>query len=384
MSVVLARMLPPETFGQFAWISAALTSLMIPLSFTSGQLLIADCGKTDGLFERVMGLTLLIVLVKALMLGIVVSCAAFVYGDTQMAVVAALVGLPLIYSDWVATIRLDLESKGDFRPNFVAQAFQIAFHASASITLVWFGFGIYGLAAGGLASTIPQIIVYYRASTRNIFAFSIAPREIALQLLPGFWLWLNQTSEGLLSRIDKLFLGRFGSDTELGYYNRAFNFAPFSQMALNSLMANATVVGLARAPSADHQSKLFFKTSAIVALGAILNWALWYWFSDPLVVWIFGTQWVGAIPSFEAFAWLSLAYGLLYMPTTMLLARGKFRALALCKSIGLVLLCAALGIIGLAGTVSSVSVAYCFLGVLVLTGLAISAVVYYTSPPSES
>lgn len=378
LSIALARMLSPEIFGKFAMISATLAVLMIPFSFSSGQLLVADRGRTDRLFEQVMGLTVVIVVAKSAVLGLFVAVMCGVYRDYELAVVSILVGVPLALGDWISTLRLDLEGRGYFRQNFTAQLCQISVNAVVSVGLILAGFGIYGLAAGGFAALLPQIVVYLKASRRQTFRFSLAAKDLGMQFGPGLWLWLNQTSEGLLSRVDKLFLGKAGGDIELGYYNRAFNFAPISQLALNSLMANATVVGLARLSTQSQQTRLFLKTSALVVAGAVLNWAIWWCFSDPLVVWIFGNQWDGAIPAFQAFSWLSLAYGLLYMPTTLLLAWKQFRTLAVCKCAGLLLLICMLILLEAYQLTSAASVAYCFLTVLSVMGLAISLASFRT------
>ena len=379
IGILLARMLSPAVFGEFVLITSLITFLMIPLSFSPAQLLVSDCGRTPQLFERVMGMTWLVTACKLLTLLCYIVWA-LINNDLQAACVGLLVGLPTALSDWANVIKSDLEGRGLFKPNFIVQIVQVSTHAGVTIGLVWAGWGIYGLALGGFAAFLPSMAVYLASTDRRFTAARFDKKIFWEQFRSGFWLWLSQTSEALFSRIDKIFLGLKGTNSDLGYYNRALNFAPVSQMALNSLLANATVVGLAKQTSVRDRNRLFLKTSFIVFTGAVANWAVWWWFSDPLVVWIFGNQWAGAIECFEAFSWLSLAYGIVYLPTTMLLAKRRYRDLALCRLGGLILFMILLYCLYLTGEVTAVHVAYSFLTALFVMGSLIGYMTKKKSP----
>lgn len=379
LGILLARMLSPAVFGEFVLISSIVLFLMTPLSFSPAQLLVSDYGRTPQLFERVMGMTWLVTATK-----IIALCGFMVWAlyrnDLRVACVGLLVGLPTALSDWTNVLKSDLEGKGLFKPNFIAQIMQIATHASVSISLVWLGWGIYGLALGTFVAFITTVVVYLASTDRRIITGRFDKEVFVNQFREGFWLWLSQVCEGLFSRVDKLFLGLKSTDANLGYYNRAINFAPISQMALNSLMTNAAVVGLSKQSSPRRRNRLFFKTCFIVFAGAVANWAVWWWFSDPLVVWIFGAQWAGAIEGFEAFSWLSLAYGIVYLPSTMLLAKQRYRELSLSRLGGLILLAILLYLLLVNNMVNVVSVAYSFLAALLVMGSVIGYMAMQQSP----
>lgn len=379
LGIVLARLLDPAVFGKFIMIHASLMVLMIPFSFSTSQLLISDAGKTPDLFSRVLGMSILVCFCKFFLLICFILFNIWT-GDRESAIVCAIIGVPVILADYIYTLKNDLESRGAFKPNFLVQFTDLGAHASVAIPLIWNGWGIYGLALGGFAGFIPQALLYFWLSGRRLVKPTFGVSAIRNQFQFGIWLWLSQTSEGLFSRVDKIFLGLKGTITDLGYYNRAMNFAPISQMALNSLMANATVVGLAKQTSAKERNRLFFKTSAIVFAGAIANWAVWWWFSDPLVVWIFGNQWAGAIECFEAFSWLSLAYGIVYLPSTLLLAKRRYRELALCRLGGLLLLVVLLCYLYLGAGVTAARVAYSFLAALFVMGTSIGYMAIKKTP----
>ena len=144
-------------------------------------------------------------------------------------------------------------------------------------------------------------------------------------------------SEVGLSRIDKWFVGRFRGDAALGYYSRAFGYAPIAFLGLNSFAANPTVSGLARCETPTARLRLFLRTAAILISGGILNWFIFFAFSREIVLWVFGPQWEASVPVFRAFASLSLAYAIAYLPITAMLAQKRYREVAVVRASVLVI-----------------------------------------------
>ena len=341
MGIILARMLNPTIFGEFVLITALIAFLMIPLSFSPAQLLISDCGRTPELFERVMGMTWLVTAVKLFALaGYIIW--ALTRKDPQAACVGLLVGLPTALGDWTNVIKSDLEGRGLFKPNFIVQGLQVTTHACVTVGLIWAGWGIYGLALGGFAAFLPSIAVYLASTDRSMINARLDKKIFIDLFRSGFWIWLGSISANWFSRVDKLMLGHWGGDAQLGLYNRATNYGPISHIALNSLMTNATVRALAGKKNLSEKKKLFFRTMGIVLAGGLANGLFWWIWAEPLVPIIFGEQWRAAIPSFQILGWLGVPYLLVYGSSTVLLAEKKFAAYAIIHAIGLMILAGSL------------------------------------------
>jgi len=345
MGVILARMLEPQVFGQYAMVAALVSFLMIPLSFSAAQLLVSDAGKTEALFAQVMGATWLVVGLKATALAICSLWLFYSQGLTS-GVVCALVGIPMVFADWIGAIRSDLEGRSEFRPNFNVQFTQVITTGIISILLVYLGFGIYGLAVGPLFGFIPALLIYLRSAKSNPFRAQFSRAVIRKQFRVGFWLWLGSVCAAWFTRIDKLAVGRFGSDAQLGYYNRAFNYGPVSHILLDSLMTNVTVRAIAVSASPRLKLLSLAKPMLIATFGGLLNGLLWWHFADRLVPCIFGMQWTPSVRAFQWLGWLSLAYVFANGMTTALLAEKRFRELAYMRFGALALLASLLGAVG--------------------------------------
>jgi PST family polysaccharide transporter len=356
MGVILARLLLPEDFGRLVYISATVTILMIPFGITVTPLLITDANRTPGLFGDILGFMCITTVLKLLVVGVYIMWQLF-FGSMEQALLAFLVGVPAALVDLPDTLRADLEGKGSFGPNLAVQVANVATHATVSIGLVLLGWGIWGLAIGGFACYWPQLLVYFASGKRHLGEARFDRTELVSLGRKGVSFWTAQFSTNVSARIDKIFLGKFAGDVQLGYYNRAFNYAPFGIFALSAFLTNASVVALRQQPTMSLKLQMAGKTALILFVGAALNWAVLWYFSDPLVPWVFGEQWRSAIPAFEAFSWMSMATAFHYLPMNFLLASSANSQMAIGKVSGLATLVILLAVLASTGGISSVSVA---------------------------
>jgi O-antigen/teichoic acid export membrane protein len=371
LGIILARLLEPAVFGKFVAINATLAFLMIPASFSTAQLLVSDAGKTNDLFSRVLGMALLVSFVKLIILMGFVSFS-MLSGNKEAAFIGAIIGTPMVLADWINTLKSDLEGRGFFKPNFLVQIADLCTHATVAITLVWHGWGVFGLALGGLAGFIPQATLYILLSDRRIALPEFKIKDFTLQFRSGFWLWLGSVASNWYSRIDKILLGHFGGTAQLGYYNRAMNYGPVSHILLNSLMTNATVRSLSMKESVREKRKLFLNTAIIVISASLLNGAFWYFTAPTLVPMIFGAQWMGAVPAFQILGWLGVPYFFVYGTSTILYSEKKFKTVALVHVIGISGLLLALFIENIRSPLNAYSASLIFTSILGLTGFLMS------------
>lgn len=372
LGIVLARLLEPSVFGEFVFITASLAFLMIPASFSTAQLLITDAGKTPDLFNHIFGLAIVVAVIKALIL-VSFACFSIWQDDLPRATVAVIAGLPLVFADTLVSLRYELEGRGAFKQNFYLQATDLTVHSSVAVALILNGYGIYGLAGGGLAGFFVQALCYSRLCRSRLTRFTFDWKPVSKQFRTGFWLWLGSVSSSWYTRVDKIFLGYFGTTTELGYYNRAMNYGPISHVLLNSMMTNPTIRALSVAYDTEVKKRLFVKTMAILIAAACANGIFWHLFAEPVVPIVFGKQWQPAAESFAILGWLGIPYCLLFGSAAMLYSVGRYVTIALIYTFAFLLLVSLLSLKGLVSTLNSVDtgVIFCvsmmFGGILMLT-----------------
>ena len=318
MGIVLARLLTPEEFGDFAYVSATVGIIMLPLSITVNPLLITNVNNDNTLFGRVLGFTSIACALKLLVLSCYISFL-ILSERADEALLVFLIGAPIAIAD-----------------------------------------GVYGLAAGGFVAYWPQLAVYLSMGRRHLRQGRFKWAELRLFFRAGGAFWTMHFSANMAARIDKIFLGKFGGDEQLGYYNRAINYAPLSIFLLSSLLTTASTVAIKQQASMRGKLRVVRRVSFLLFVGASANWVLLWWFADPIVPLLFGDQWRGAIGSFQALSWYGFAMALHYIPMNFLMANEAHWDVAIGKAVGLLSLAAALAVLWTVNRVNAVSVAYAF------------------------
>jgi O-antigen/teichoic acid export membrane protein len=336
LGILLARLLTPADFGLYTFAIAILSIAMLPTTWSLAPLLISDGNKTEKLFEQVMGFTWRIILFKIL---ITLGLFAYFIGSQRetIAWICLIVGCADAFREISMILMSDLQGRGNFKSNFYAEVVTMACTFPLAIAAALAGWGPYSLLVPAVCSLVCYLMVFFWTNPKSIL--KTAPQgELSKHLPAGFSLWLNNMAQVVFTRIDNWFVGKYFGLTPLGNYNRAYNYAPVTHTLLNSFLSNVTVSALARTKTVQAKKNLFLKT-AIVVLGAgAINAAVLFFYSDPLVVWIFGEQWRDAIPIFRDFAPLSLCWAILYLPVVLLFASKRFRVTGIVRLIACVIL----------------------------------------------
>jgi O-antigen/teichoic acid export membrane protein len=329
--VVLARLLSPADFGAYGFALATVFLALLPAMWSLAPALLADAGRSPNLHRTVASFTWFIVAARVVIIGSVVIWF-LTTGSRATAWLCLLIGFTETARELNNVQKGLLEGSGRFEPNFLSVVANVFFCIIVVIPVAFFCRQPYVLTLPGVGVSVTDFMIYRYFSGRSVL---VRPRWAISKefFFSGFWLWLNTVSEVGLSRFDKWFVGTFRGDVALGHYNRAFGYAPLAFLALNSFASNPTVSGLARCETINARWRLFLRTAAILLTGGILNWLIFFPFAKGIVLSVFGPQWRPTVPVFRAFASLSLAYAISYLPMTVLLAQMRYRELAIVRAI---------------------------------------------------
>lgn len=368
LGVVLARILSPENFGEFAYATAVVGLFLLPASWSLAPQVVSEIAVRPEVANDALWVTRRIVLARS---ALAVAACVFLAATlgARAASLGAVIAVPQAGAEFVAVMRATLEGRGQFKVNFYDSLLTAGCTALFALPAAWLGAGTWALALPALPLIAGQLWLYTKCSGTGLAA--LAPYSGRSYFRSGFTLWVASMGEGALFRADKFLLGKYSSMSGLGDYNRAFNYTPLSARVMNSLLTNPTVAGLAKTSDPAARARLIGKSAALLFAGGALNFALFWWFSGPLVPWVFGPQWVSAVPVFEAMAPMSLAMSLAYLPTTIVLAERKYALLATVRVVSLAafLVCAAL----LRSQLDAVHMAWLVQGSLALQGVLLVA-----------
>ncbi len=364
--IILARLLTPADFGAFGFAVAVVFLSLLPAIWTLAPTLVSEGGQTPENHALAAGFGWCVVFVRmAIVTGL--GCYYFASGKHQTAALCLLVGIVESGRELNNIQRAYLEGMGNFKPNLLSAIAGIVLCFGVVIPVSLLGWGPFTLVLPGLGGMLMDFLIYRLYSGRSIFVKPVWWLGSDF-MKKSFWLWVYGASENAMMRIDSWFVGNFRGEIALGYYNRAFGYAPLSNMLLSSLVTNPTVVGFVRCKTGHARRRLFVRTASIVVAGGLLNWGVFFFFAHPIILFVFGPKWEDAVPIFKAFASLSLAYAVAFLPTTAMVAVQRYREIALIRVSFAALFVGVLFL--LPGTRTPVAIAWLVQATWVLQGLA--------------
>jgi PST family polysaccharide transporter len=329
LSVLLARLLAPEDFGEFAYAGAVLALFMLPVSWSLAPQVVAEVRSHPEIVNDALHYCRMLLAPRILLAA--TGCFFLIWTKGwQQGAVALVLSVPLVGADFVTILRAAMEGQGAFKANFFDSVFAACATVFISIPAAFFGAGVWSLVAPAVPLFAIQMVLYAHMSRHSIHP--TAPITARSYLRSGTALWLCGCGESALLRSDKFLLGQFAGMAALGDYNRAFNFSPLAARALNSLLTNPTIAALTSAHNEYAQHRLLLKSGLLLFAAGAVNFFAWWFFADPLVPFLFGDQWRSAVPVFEAMAPLSLAMSIAYLPTTVAMAKRAYGRLAVARA----------------------------------------------------
>lgn len=338
--IFLARLLTPADFGAVATAAATATLVCLPLEWGAAQNLLTDRSRSASLYRETLSIGLIITLLKVVLCTLLTF---YFYRTQSVAVALMFAGVcgPVVVSTVAAILRCAVEGTGNFRANFTSQIVTMLSAGLVGLTMAAMGFGAWSLVGMGIAAMIPPFFIYPQHVPHR-FHWQLDRAALAARGKNGFWLWLIQVSGNAYRNVDRLILSHMVDPMAVGNYTRALNYTQTSSLLLSSLYSHPTISAFARADSTRAVKRILAINSAILTVGAILSFVLFYFFSDPLVPTVFGSQWTAAIPTFQAFAPINLCIAFFFLPQNFLHARRAYAFTAWTRCGALIFLVVAL------------------------------------------
>lgn len=333
LSILLARLLTPEDFGRVAYAGAVLSLFLLPVSWSLSPQIVSEIRSHPEIVSDALHYSRLLLIPRSVLAAVACSYLLVAKGAEE-ALMGVVLSIPLVAHEFLGVIRSSMEGRGDFRLNFFDSVLTAATTLFISLPAAWLGAGVWALIVPALPLLAMQMVLFTSMSRISLKPASTRSSRNYFRSATNLWI-AGACDTGLL-RADKFLLGRFSGMAALGDYNRAFNFSPIAARALNSFLAGPTISALTRSAQVKDRCSLVRKSSLLLGGAGVANFIVWWFFSKPLVPWIFGPQWANAIPVFEAMAPLSLAMSVAYLPTTMAIAQRAYGRLALARGVTLV------------------------------------------------
>jgi len=327
-SVILARVILPETFGDYALGVSIATLSALLTRWEIGNLVRVDSYYQGEGFGVAWAMTKRLVNIEVLVVSVVTIACQYIGLSSEICCVIFVTGLFNAFDKYSNLLRCDLEAHMKFKQNFRVKVIFTPVAAAITIPMGLLGFGIWALLSSAWVGTLINWVVYRKANAREIPTSHVDSQALRALVNKSFWQWLCFCSQTMFARLDKLAMGAIGSSSDVGYYNRSFNYAPLSFLGLAALAGGPAIVAFRRFENAVESWKYFWRRSVVLVGSGVLFGLLWLFWGEGLVGLLFGQNWLPAVPYFKAFAFFGAIQGFYYLVCAYMQGRLRYRAQA--------------------------------------------------------
>ncbi|SCL34179.1 polysaccharide transporter, PST family [Micromonospora rhizosphaerae] len=327
MGLVLARLLAPEDFGQYAIALAALGVLM----HINDLGLIAATVQWRGKLEEMAPTAAVLAAGFGIAIYGVFWLAAPAFaaaaGDSGAAPVVRILTLIIVIDGLTAVRSGALMRNFQQKELIIANGLGFVVNAALSIYLAAKGNGAYSFAWGQLAGAFATgvlVCVLARVPLRISVDRAIAKRLMHF----GVPLAASLGVDAVITNVQLMIVGHLTGPTALGYFLLAFNISSWAQTILGTAIRYVSVAGFSRLSEHDDEalsagvrasmSVLVTVVAPIVALMSAL--------ATPLVVFLYGHSWSPAAPVLRILVVLTLARMMTRLAMDVLMGAGATRA----------------------------------------------------------
>lgn len=296
---ILARLLTPNDYGIVAVITVFVNFFVVLADLGVGNAIIQnqnlDKEDIDSIFSWSIKISILLGVVFCI-LSIPIS---LVYSDSVYLIIGPLLAISVLFNALNMVPNALLQKKKQFFRIGVRQVSICVISSGITIVLAYIGWGYYSLVFYSILTAILNFAWNYYGSGLRIIRKS-NPDSINKVKSFSMYLFGFNIINYFSRNIDTLLIGRFFGNSELGYYNKAYQLMLYPMNYLTNVITPVLMPFLA-----EHQKQVkyiysqFIKTVKILSLLGIYITAFCFFSSRELIIIMYGEQWLGTISYFQ-------------------------------------------------------------------------------------
>ena len=305
LTVIIARLVSPSEYGLIAMLAIFLAIAQSFVDSGFSNALIQKKERTEVDYSTVFYFNLGISIVIYLLLFGSAPYIAVFYKEPVLYSVTRWVGLNIILSGLSIVQRAQLTIRVDFKTQAKASLIAVILSGVVAVYLAYAGYGVWALVTQTLLNTFLNTLflwvfshwfpslVFSWSSFRTLFSF-------------GSKLLLSGLLHTIYINLYSLVIGRWYSSANVGYYNRAYQFASFPSINIVSIITRAIYpVQCAMQDDDERLNATFMQYLRLSCLIIFLPMVTLAVLAKPLVLFLLTDKW---LPAAELLSILCLAY----------------------------------------------------------------------------
>lgn len=299
---LLARLLTPSEFGIVSAVNVFLVFFQLLADFGIGPAIIQNKDLDSKEVNSIFSFSLYIALSLSILFIFLGYPMSLFYGNDVYIPISMILAIAVFFYGILVVPQSILLKEQNFKLVNLTTIIGAVVSGVVSITLALLGFSYYSLIIGNTAKAMTLFVVFYlKTDTKITLKFEWAPLKKIFAFSRNQFLFnfINYFSRNL----DKLLIGRYISQSALGYYDRAYQVSLYPNQVLTSLVTSVIHPILSEFESEKERIKnVYLRISSLLAtLGLPLSVFLFF-SAEDIIYFLAGQQWGNSIPVFQILA----------------------------------------------------------------------------------
>ncbi len=309
---VLARILSKASLGVFGIVTMVLALLEISTETGINIFLMQEIGKIDKYIDTAWVLSIIRGFLIALLIVILTPWISTFFNSPDTVDLLYLLALAPFIRGFINPAIITFLKELKFAKEFILRGLIFLLEASVSIVVCWYTRSPIGMVWGLIASAVFEVILsWVFILPRPRFALSLATCNLILNR--GKWVTGFGLLDYLFTQTDNIVVGKLLGETSLGVYQYAYKISTTPVSEIVDVFYRATFPIFSQMSNGGKNlRKAVIKTVITVNLMTIgLGLTIWL-FARPIILILFGSNWLEAVPILQILAFLGIARGMAY------------------------------------------------------------------------
>lgn len=301
VSIVLARILSPEDYGQIALITVFTTIMQVFVDSGLGLALIQKKDADDLDFSSVFYFNFAVCLVLYAVMFVAAPFIASFYKDTTLTPIIRVISLTIVISGVKGIQQSHVSRNMLFKRFFFSTLGGTIFSAFLGIGLAYAGFGVWAIVAQQLSNTtIDTLILWLTVKWRPKKMFSWKRLKSLLSF--GWKMLVSSLLDTVYNNIRSLIIGRMYSSSDLAYYNQGKQFPHTIVDNIDSSIDSVLLPSMSSAQDDSVRVKVMARRSIKISTYIMAPMMMGLAFcAVPIVKLVLTDKWLPCVPFLRIF-----------------------------------------------------------------------------------
>lgn len=305
LTIIIARLVSPSEYGLIAMLAIFLAIAQSFVDSGFSNALIQKKGRTEVDYSTVFYFNLIISVLIYLLLFVGAPYIAAFYREPVLSSVTRWVGLNIILSGLSIVQRAQLTIRVDFKTQAKASLIAVIISGAIAVYLAYCGYGVWALVSQSLLNNLLNTLFLWIFS-RWIPSWPFSWESFRGLFSFGSKLLLSGLLHTIYINLYSLVIGRWYSSANVGFYNRAYQFASFPSINIVGIITRAIYpIQCAIQDDDERLNATFMQYLRLSCLVIFLPMVTLAVLSKPLILILLTDKW---LPAAELLSILCLAY----------------------------------------------------------------------------